>query len=164
ENMFAQFATDPQEILKVQTEIKISPDQVEAWQRDPAGAIVDAQLAKKHGWNIGDRIFLKGTLLPVNPELTIRGIFTSPEPTESLYFNRSYIDSGFPAVKGMVGFYAIMGDSPESVPRIAKEVDQTFRNAPRPTKTESERVFQLSLIATLGNVKLFILSICTAVV
>ena len=164
ENLFAQFATDPQEILKVQTELQISPDQVEAWQHDPAGTIVDAQLARKHGWKIGDRIFLKGTLLPVNPELTIRGIFTDQEPTESIFFNRSYIDAAFPPVKGLIGFYAILGDSPESVPRIAKEVDQLFRNSPRPTKTESEKVFQLSLIATLGNVKVFILSICAAVV
>ena len=47
---------------------------------------------------------------------------------------------------------------------FAKEIDDEFRNASRPTKTESERAFQLSWIATLGNVKAFILSICMAVV
>src|SRR5438094_7929185 len=39
-----------------------------------------------------------------------------------------------------------------------------FRNSPQPTKTESEKAFQLSFIAMLGNVKAFILSICAAVV
>jgi putative ABC transport system permease protein len=39
-----------------------------------------------------------------------------------------------------------------------------FRNSPQPTKTETERAFQLGFIAMLGNVKAFILSICGAVV
>jgi putative ABC transport system permease protein len=38
-----------------------------------------------------------------------------------------------------------------------------FRNSPEPTKTESEKAFQLSFINSLGNVKAFILSICFAV-
>ena len=39
-----------------------------------------------------------------------------------------------------------------------------FRNSPEPTKTESEKAFQLSFINSMGNVKAFILSICFAVV
>jgi putative ABC transport system permease protein len=39
-----------------------------------------------------------------------------------------------------------------------------FRNSPEPTKTESEKAFQLSFINSIGNVKAFILSICLAVV
>jgi putative ABC transport system permease protein len=39
-----------------------------------------------------------------------------------------------------------------------------FHNAGAPTKTESERAFQLSFVSMLGNVKLFLLSICGAVV
>jgi len=39
-----------------------------------------------------------------------------------------------------------------------------FRNSPEPTKTESEKAFQLSFINSIGNVKAFILSICFAVV
>jgi putative ABC transport system permease protein len=39
-----------------------------------------------------------------------------------------------------------------------------FRNAPEPTKTETEKAFSLGFIAMLGNVKAFILSICGAVV
>jgi putative ABC transport system permease protein len=57
-----------------------------------------------------------------------------------------------------------MADSEESVPRVVRDVDEIFRNTSAPTKTESERAFQLSFIAMLGNVKLFLLSICGAVV
>jgi putative ABC transport system permease protein len=38
-----------------------------------------------------------------------------------------------------------------------------FRNSPLQTKTESERAFQLGFVASLGNVKAFILGICGAV-
>src|SRR5271165_4224728 len=38
-----------------------------------------------------------------------------------------------------------------------------FHNAPLPTKAESEKAFQLGFVASLGNVKAFILGICGAV-
>jgi putative ABC transport system permease protein len=164
ENFFAQFGTDPEELFDVYPEFQMPADQLEAWKHDRAGCIVDSDLAKRQHWKIGDRINLKGTIFPVNPELTIRGIFTSPSPTDSVYFNTTYIDEGYPEVKGHVGFFGVMADSADDVPKVAKEIDDEFRNAPRPTKTESERAFQLSWIATLGNVKAFILSICMAVV
>src|SRR5262249_41922401 len=50
------------------------------------------------------------------------------------------------------------------VPRIARDVDEMFRNSDRQTKTESEHAFALSFVSMLGNVKLFLLSICGAVV
>lgn len=164
ENFFAQFGADPNELMDLYPEAKIPPEQLEAWKRDRAGTIVDSELAKKFGWKVGDRIVIKGTIFPVNLELNVRGIFAAPTPTQTIYFNNVYLDEGYPGIKGAVGFYTIMADSPESVPRIARTVDEMFRNTERATKTESERAFQLDWIASLGNVKAFILSICTAVV
>ena len=139
-------------------------DQLEAWKRDRAGCIVDAELARKHGWKIGDRVYIKGTIFPLNLDLTIRGMFTGPRPTETVYFNNTYLEEGYPHVKGHVGFFAVLADSPAAVPKVAREIDDEFRNAPRATKSESEKAFQLDWIAMLGNVKAFILSICMAVV
>jgi len=164
ENFFAQFGTDPQELFKVYTDFHIPADQLEAWQKDRAGCVVDAELAKKHGWKIGDRLIIKGTIFPLDLDLTIRGIYTADQPTESLYFNNTYIDEGWPRVKGFVGFFGVLADSPEAVPRVAKDIDAAFRNTDRPTKSESEKAFNLDWIAMLGNVKAFILSICAAVV
>jgi putative ABC transport system permease protein len=55
-------------------------------------------------------------------------------------------------------------DSPEHVTSVSKAIDDMFANSPQPTKTETEKGFTLSFVAQLGNVKLFILSICAAVV
>ena len=164
ENMFAQFGTDPDEILKIFTDFQIPADQVQAWQRDRAGAIADSHLAQKHGWNVGDRIVLQGTIYPIDLELTIRGIYTAPVDTESVYFNQTYVEEAVPFAKGHAGMFAILADSPNDVSKIAGAVDATFHNSPEPTKTESEKAFQLGFINSIGNVKAFILSICFAVV
>jgi putative ABC transport system permease protein len=164
ENFFAQFGTDPQEVMQVFREFQMPAEQLTSWQHDRAGCIVDHELAAKHGWKVGDRVYIKGTIFPVNLDLTIRGIFTGPQPTESLYFDNAYLDEAYPGVKGHVGFFGILADSAESVPRVAEAVDATFRNSPRATKTESEKAFQMDWIAMLGNVKAFLMSICAAVV
>ena len=164
ENFFAQFGTDPQELLKVYPEFQIPSEQVEAWQHDRAGAIVDSELARKFGWKIGDRLNIKGLIFPLNLELTIRGMFTAPTPTQTIYFNKTYLDEGYPEAKGNEGIFAVLVDSPQNVPRVASAIDEEFRNAPKPTKTETERAFQLDFVQMLGNVKAFILSICLAVV
>ena len=164
ENFFAQFGTDPEEIFKVMTDFKIPDDQLAAWQRDQAGCVVDSDLAKKFGWKIGDRIVLKGTIFPVNLELTIRGIFTPPQPSMTVYFNQKYVEEAVSWAKGRAGTFNILADSPDDVPKVAAGVDAMFRNSPEPTKTESEKAFQLSFINSLGNVKAFILSICFAVI
>ncbi len=164
ENFFAQFGTDPAEIFTVMTDFKIPDDQLAAWQHDQAGCVVDSELAKKFGWKIGDRITLRGTIFPVNLELTIRGIFVAPQPSITVYFNQKYVEEAVAFAKGRSGTFNILADSPEDVPKVAAGVDAMFHNSPEPTKTESEKAFQLSFINSMGNVKAFILSICFAVV
>lgn len=164
EHFFAQFGTDPDEIFKIFTDFQIPADQLTAWQRDRAGVVVDTTLVKKFGWKLGDRIVLKGTIYPVDLELTIRGIYTAPQPTDSVYYNQKYVEEAVPFAKGRAGTFAILAGSPEDVPRVAAAVDDMFHNSPEPTKTESEKAFQLSFINSIGNVKAFILSICFAVV
>ena len=163
EHFFAQFGCDPDEIFKVFTDVQIPPDQLAAWQRDRAGTVVDSKLAEKFRWKLGDRIFVSGTIYPLNLELTVRGIFTAPQPTNSIYFNQKYVEEAVPFAKGQAGMFDILVDRPENVAHVATTIDDMFRNSPEPTKTESEKAFQLSFINSMGNVKAFILSICFAV-
>jgi putative ABC transport system permease protein len=163
-NFFAQFGTDPDEFFTVYKDWQIPDDQIKAWQRDRAGAVVDSKQAEQFGWKVGQKVVITGTIFPVNLELTIRGIYKAPRPTQSLYFNQKYVEEAVPYMKGLEGFYTILADSPESVRRIGPAVDDMFRNSPQPTRTETEAAFQLGFLAMLGNVKAFILSICGAVV
>jgi putative ABC transport system permease protein len=164
EHFFARIATDPDEYLKVASDKIVPPDQLAAWQHDRAGALVDVTLANKYGWKIGDRITLRGTIFEVNPELTIRAIYHRDPPQNALYFNAKYLEEAVPWFKGQAGWYSTQIDSAENVARASKEIDDMFRNSPLQTKTESEKAFQLGFVASLGNVKAFILGICGAVV
>jgi putative ABC transport system permease protein len=164
ENFFARFSTDPDEFFKVFRDITMPEDQIKAWQRDRQGVIVDDYLANKYGWKIGDRITLQGDIYPVNPELNIRGIFHSNPDNKSIYFNAKYVEESVDFFKGRAGTFSILAASPSDVSTIASTVDDMFRNSPQPTKTESEKAFGLEFVAMMGNVKAFILSICSAVV
>jgi putative ABC transport system permease protein len=164
ENFFAQMATDPEEYLKVAADKIVPPDQAQDWVRDRAGAMVDETLAKKYGWKIGDKITLKGSIFPLDPELTIRAIYHRDPPQNTLYFNYKYLEEGVDWFKGQAGFYDTRVASADDVARVGSTIDDMFHSAPAPTKTETEHAFQLSFVATLGNVKAFILSICGAVV
>lgn len=130
ENFFAQFGTDPDEMFKVLTDFKLPDDQLAAWQHDRAGVVVDSKLAKKFGWKIGDRMVLTGTIYPVNLELTIRGIYTAPAPTSSVYFNQKYVEEAVSWAKGTAGTFAILADSADDVPKVAAAVDAMFHNSP----------------------------------
>jgi putative ABC transport system permease protein len=164
EHYFAQFATDPEEYLKVASDKIVPPEQVAAWQRDRAGALVDGVLAKKLGWKVGDRIHLEGTDFPLDLDLTIRAMYRRDPPQNSLYFNAKYLEESVESVKGTAGWFATEVESADDVARVAREIDAMFRNSPHATKSESEKAFQLSFVAMLGNLKAFILGICGAVV
>jgi len=164
ENFFAQFATDPAEYMEVAADKEVPPEQVKAWQQDRTGCMVDQALAAKHGWKLGDRIVLLGNIFPTNVELTIRAIYTIDPPNNSLYFNSQYLEESVSWFKDRAGFYFTRVDSAGSVARVSHDIDDLFHNRPEPTKSESEKAFQLDFIASLGNVKAFILGICGAVV
>ena len=164
ENYFPQFATDPDEYFEVAADKIMPADQLAAWKRERAGCVVDIDLARKHRWKIGDHVHLQGTIFPANLDLTVRGIYTIDPPNSALYFHTKYLEESVDWFKDTAGFYFTRVDTPEHMPIAAHAIDDMFHGTPVPTKSESEQAFKLDFIATLGNVKAFILSICGAVV
>jgi len=166
QDQFARFAVDPADYLAVRPDIEMPAEQKEAFIHQQTGAIATKTLADSLGWKIGERINLIGDIFPVNPELTLVGIFASPEKDEVLLFNAHYLQeslSGAGGQRDTVGAFLILADSANDVPRIANTIDATFDNSPAPTKSESEKAFGLSFLAFLGNLKLFLAAISGAV-
>jgi len=163
ENFFAQMATDPDEYFDVAADKVMPADQLAAWKRDRAGCVVDADLARKHHWKIGDHIILQGTIFPANLDLTLRGIYSIDPPQSNLYFHTKYLEESVDWFKDTAGFYFTRVDTAEHMPQAAHAIDDMFHGSPVPTKSESEQAFKLDFINTLGSVKAFILSICGAV-
>ena len=164
EHYFAQFATDPEEYFDVAADKIMPTDQLEAWKKDRAGCVADKVLADKFHWQIGDHIHLQGSIFPANLDLTLRGVYTIDPPTSGFFFHAKYLEESVDWFKDTAGFYMIRVDTPEHMPVAARAIDDMFHSTPVPTKSESEQAFKLDFIATLGNVKAFILGICGAVV
>jgi len=164
-NFFANFATDTENFEKVFDEYIIPPDQLAAWRSERTAALVGRKLMEKFKWQVGQRVTLKGTIYPINPEFTIRAVYTTPDETQedAFYFHYDYFDEALGRL-GQIGSFTIKADSAESVPHIIDTVDGMFRNTTAETKTETEQAFALGFVSMLGNVKLLLTAISAAVV
>ncbi len=164
-NFFAQFAVDADKEFKIFPELRIAPEQKEAFIRERTAAVAGIRLFQRFGWKIGDRITLKGTIYPFDAELKLVGSFTSPTPPDeaTLLFHYDYLDEMMDR-RGVAGTFAIQAESAAALPMIAQAVDEKYRNSSAPTKTETEKAFQLAFASMLGNVKLLITSISVVVV
>jgi putative ABC transport system permease protein len=163
-NFFARFAADSDKIFTIYQELKIPLDQRLAFERDRTGCVIGRDLAKKYNLKIGDRMALVGDIFPGNYEFTIRGIFDSPRASEVMYFSREYLEQTLPERRrGQAGVFTTLIDQPTSAGRIAAAIDDEYRNATAQTKTESEQQYLLGFVSLLGNVKVFLIAICGAV-
>jgi putative ABC transport system permease protein len=161
---FAQFACDADRILQIFTEMSVEPHQQDAFTKEKSACVVGAKLMERFGWKLGDRITLMGTIWGCNPELTTRGVYHGKDVDETLLlFHHDYFDELMDN-RGLVGTFWIRATTADVIPGLMQRIDAAFRNSDAETKTETERAFQLSFISMLGNVRLFIGSICTVIV
>lgn len=160
---FAQFACDAERIFRIFTELQVDPRAQEAFVREKNACIVGRKLRERFGWKPGDRILLQGNLWPCDVELVVRGEYRSEGLDETLlFFRHDYLDEllGRP---GVVGTFWIRATDIDVIPGLMERIDAMFRNSAAETKTETERAFQLGFISMLGNVRLFLGSLCTVV-
>jgi putative ABC transport system permease protein len=141
-------------------------DQKLAFRRERTGCVISRALADTLHIKLGDRITLVGDYIPVTLELKVVGIYDRPEKQPEMYFNYAYLKESLgpnSALHDQVGAFLIEADNAGDVPRIAAAIDREFENSPFPTKSESEKAFELSFASFIGNLKLFIMAICGAV-
>ena len=166
-NFFARFAVEPDRFFNVRPEIQMPDEQKQGFQKLRTGAIASDDLVKKMNWKLGERILLTGDIFPVNPELTLVGTFNDPATTQTLFFSREYLRELMKAKEAdsadWVGMFQVQAESPEVVTRVGRDIDALFANASEATKTESEQAFDLQFAAFLGNIKVYLMSVCAAV-
>lgn len=165
---FAQFGTDPQQVFQVWDEYRIDPDQLKAWQENRRGCVVDRRLAAKRGWQIGERIPIKGTFYPFDLDLELVGTFDSPQNTDSLWFHWQYLDEGLKQLNapgtGNAGTIFAKTGSKAEVARLSAVIDDRFTSSDNPTRTQSESAFAQMFTDMLGNIQAYIRNIGLAVV
>lgn len=168
-NFFPQFAIDVENHRQVMSEFRVPDDQWNIFVKDQQGAIAGANLAKKFGWKIGDRIPLKNALYGATKtwEFNLDGIYHNDKPggdESQFWLQWKYFDENVPAqIKSTAGWYVIKLNSPDDAARVGKAIDDLFANSSSETKTETESAFQASFAKQLGNIEFLILTIGSVV-
>ncbi len=163
---FANFAVDAKSYLDLYPEMQVPADQKAAFLADRAGALIGARLIDVFGWKVGQNVTLRGTIFPGDWTFTIRGVYTPTDKVindDAMMFHFEYLDEKT-GRNGLAGWYIMQIDHPDNAPRIAKTVDDMFRNSPAPTRTGTEQAFNASFATMWGNVSLLMNTIGMAVV
>jgi putative ABC transport system permease protein len=164
---FAQFGTDPQHVFQVWDEFTIDPEQLKSWQANRQGCVVDRRLAEKRGWKIGEKIPLKGTYFPYDLDLQLCGVFDTPQPIDSLWFNWEYLNEGLKQVSSRATEHAgtIFAKTigPDVMPGVIKGIDERYASSDNPTRSQTEAAFAQMFTDMLGNIQTYIRNIGLAV-
>jgi putative ABC transport system permease protein len=166
-NFFPQFAIDVENQRKVFPEFAIPDEQWSNFVKDREGAIAGAGTAKRFGWKVGDRIPIKGTIIPGNHQFNIDGIYHGKKAgadESQFWFHWEYFDEHAPtSFKGLPGWYYVQLDNPDDAARISKTIDAMFANSPYETRTETEQTFGANWMKQFGNIQFLILTIGSVV-
>src|SRR6266404_1801227 len=160
---FAQFAVDPVEFPRIFVESKVPPEQAKAFQSDRQACIIGKITADKYKIKAGDRIMLSSTIYPADLEFKVAGIYSGSIDDRNMFFHQKYLDESI-GDPGEVGTWWIKVRSAEDMPRVVAAINRAFENTSAEVRAESERAFQLSFISMMGNIKLVVGLISTAVV
>lgn len=164
---FGQFGTDPQHVFNVWDEFRIDPEQLKNWQNNRQGCVVDRRLAEKRGWKIGEKIPLKGTYFPYNLDLELCGIFDTPQPIDSLWFNWDYLNEGLKQVSARATEHAgtifAKTESADILPSVITAIDESYASSEHPTRSQTEAAFAQMFADMLGDIQTYIRNIGLAV-
>ncbi|MEE9578699.1 MAG: FtsX-like permease family protein [Gemmatimonadota bacterium] len=166
ENFFSQFGTDPETLLAAFEDLEIEPEAVAAWLAERRSFIAGRALAKKHGWEIGDEIFLQGEIYPIDLNLVLRGIFTDSQDEaqeNQIFFHRDYVEEAL-GNPGQVGTFWLLVDDLENIPAVIEAAEAMFENSEARVKAETEQAFVLAFVQMMGNVELLFGAIGFAVI
>ena len=165
-NLLLIVACDPI-FIGADPEVYTSPHDIAAYRADRNAALVPEKMARRYGWHVGDRLTFPGTVFPFDLELTVRGTFRATVQNfvvchYSLY--NEMLRKTLPSHADKTMAFFLRTKSPDVAPRVARAIDDLFRNSAAPTRTESERNFVLGFSEMLGNVRVFISMIAVAVI
>ncbi len=157
ENWIGQLSADPDIYFdKIFDDAKVDPAVNAEWKATRNGFVAGQKIADKFKWKKGDHIILRGTYIPLNLDLVYIGSYNAGDES-NVFFHNEYLNQGdwFGANK-VTGIYYLKVDSGENVPRVAAAIDAMFENSDAPTKTLTEKQFQLQFMEMMGNVKFLI--------
>jgi putative ABC transport system permease protein len=164
-------ATDPEQLSKVYPELKLTPEQLEAWKRDRQGIIVGPALAQMYGWKVGQKIPLRSEIWRKTDgsdtwDCNIIAIYDtsgSGIDKRSAFLHYDYFNESLQYGKDTVGWIVLRVDNPDRADALASRIDAQFANSPFETKTSTERVMIKQFLDQVGNIGAILVYVTAAV-
>jgi putative ABC transport system permease protein len=130
-------AVDDDHIREIFPDWDISAETEHEFESMRTAALVATNLMKLYGWKVGQTIMLRGTLYPVNLQLTIVGVLNEEAAGPRIIFRRDYMEEllGRP---GTANLFWVKIDSSKSAPEVIAAIDEMFANSENETATETE--------------------------
>jgi putative ABC transport system permease protein len=154
-------------------EWQLSDAERQAFHDTRTGAIVGAELAKRFGWKLGDKIPLDATIFPLKSggntwTFDLVGIFHESDPKlraaeGQMFFNWDYFDEARAFGNGYIGWYVVRVNDRDASGAVAQAIDRIAENSDHETKTQTEKAFQASFVSQFGDVGLIMGAIIAAV-
>ena len=170
-SFFAQFAVDGDNFFRMYPEFVFNADEYRDYLRDRSGAAIGRQLADQYGFQVGDRVPIRGTIYPGNWEFTVRAIFDGRDEatvTRQMYFHVDLVNERlkqrFPRLAERVGVFVVDVNDANRVVEVARAIDAEFASSLAETLTETEKAFQLSFVAMLEEILLIIKGVAYVVI
>lgn len=175
-NTLTADAVDPVPFFTLRSDqIGISEDQLRALQATRTGAIVGPGIARKYGWNVGDRITLhaNGSYIQhsgsIDWPFTIVGVFTVKEPAamgqlgNRVVFRYEYLDAARVFNQGKVDLFMVKPATGAEADQVARAIDSRFANSSQETRSTPLRALAVTILKQFGNIGFIINSITAAV-
>jgi putative ABC transport system permease protein len=155
-------------------EFIVSAAQMNAFRTTRTGALVNAELMKKFGWKVGDKVPLHSTIWTqkngsLDWTFDIVGSFLAKDPTQqsqqatSVLFHYELFDEGRSFGKGNVGWFEERIANPSEAGAVAGRIDALFANSSDETKTQPAKDFTMAFIKQFGDIGFVLRAILSAV-
>jgi putative ABC transport system permease protein len=143
-------------------DMKLTPDESEAWKRDRRAIIVGDATARQMGWKKGDRISINPSFPPYSP-MEFNVVSTAPNATDKItnFCRLDYLEEELKrqikitvegwTPDGWISFIFVKCATKADLDYFRTAIDELFAHSPNETKTQDEKSFMMDFINQLFN-------------
>ena len=173
-NFFPKFPVRPRGYFALYPEFEIDAAQLEAFANTRTGAVAPAGMARRFGWQVGDKIPIEGDIYPLRDgsrlwEFDLVGTYTTGNARRDetgggvFLFNFDYFDEARQFGEGSVGWFIVRVANPDQAPEVASRIDALFENSLNPSRTSTEDEYNRQFAKQQGDIGLMTTGILGAV-
>ena len=163
QNFVQAFAVDPALWLGMYPEMEAPADQVTRFLDNRAGVMVGDSVAKRFGWQVGDRIPLSSNIFSQQGggsvwDVEIEAIYTPGENFDGsiVLMHYDYFNESKSFGKDTIGWLVVQTTSPQVNDAVIAAIDNQFANSSAETDTVTEKAFSEQFQNQFGNISLIL--------